>query len=122
MNLFIIGAFENPELIPTPTHVFPVVVSHSKNGYLRIFYDSNGNTTSTPGNKNYCEKISDILPYSNIIRLHPIRYNPNAQTILLSSKKIISSQKKLYLIAKILPYLFTPKFINSARTIINILK
>jgi len=122
MKLFIIGAFENPKLVPTPTHVFPVVAAYCDKGYLRIFYDPNGNFIPTPGNDNYHKDEKDILPYSIIIRSHPIKYEPNAQTILLPSHKIISSIKKYHLITKIIPYIFTSKSINSIKTIINILR
>lgn len=122
MKLFIIGAFENPELVPTPTHIFPVIASHCEKGYLRIFYDQNGNPVLTPGNKNYCKDIRNILPYSTIIRSTPIKYDSKSQTILLPNKKIISSTKKTYLIIRVAPYIFTSKIVNSVKTIINILK
>ena len=121
MKILIIGAFENPDAIPYPTHVHPVLAEKTDKGYRRLFYDDNGHILPESSQAILTANPEEILPYSEIIRVKSIPHTIGNQTIALKKDKIISSGSKIKITALLLISITPKNYRNVIQSILNTL-
>lgn len=120
MKLVVIGAFENAEKAPFPSHVPPILAERGSLGFRRVFYNAAMIPIEVPGEIKWKKKAEDMLNVISVIRIVPQPFRIGDQVIYLGNSKLLVGSNKLLLSLRLLPHVFSRRFLRAVITIMNI--
>ncbi len=117
--LWVIGAFDHPDLTPYPTHVRPILAKRRGDRFARVFSQIGSPRPYDKHSPLEFLNLKDILPYSNFIRCEPVKFEGGDQIIYLGNNKIISESKIFKIYLKVTPFVFLYRFRLAILTLLN---
>jgi hypothetical protein len=124
----VIGVYEVYDCHSVPTHILPIVVEKTQQGYRRWCYSVQVQPyricLQTPIGDLH-NTLNSIFPYPSYLLISPIPFSSRSQYVLLGDNKVVCSRYKLVLMGRLLMQLLYPvptkgRIVRTLQTIRNV--
>ena len=118
--MYVVGCCENPRSDIFPTHHRPIVVEEQNGLFRRLFcYHGQRIIWAALPNSDFVEHQT-ILRFSDFVKIEPMPFKPNDQTIFLGGSQVFVGSK-LTVVMKVIPWCFGHRRKFAWQTILNAL-